>query len=270
MKKMFVLFALAILALAGVEDENMRLQQEVLQKDLLQRQHTPVLRGEGNIYAQLQPPAFAKQYDIKRYDEDATVYLWYQNGENFIRVEPKSTKFFTCSSSFAVVQNGMQHNLQLLQKEDGSSFCEYLYIPVTFKISSYSGSLFDKFDDTIPLNDIIFEGYDSGAKIYHISVGVSEGETASSSSSQSSCLSIITEQSDPNEIKSQILDKNFSINGYYIHYGNGDYEWIYIPASMQSIYKLEKGVDEKYHLRWLLINGVKATKNGDKITFTTP
>ncbi|BCD67342.1 hypothetical protein [Nitratiruptor sp. YY09-18] len=83
-------------------------------------------------------------------------------------------------------------------------------------------------------------------------------------------IPIITTKSDPNKVINQIKNKEFSINGHYIHYGEGGYEWIYIPSSLKSIYKLEKGVDENYNLRWLLIDSVKAIKNGDKITFTTP
>ncbi len=267
MKKLFLFFIFTIFSLAGMYEDNLHLQRETLQKNMLEHQYTPILRDTGKTYTQLQPPTYAKKYDVKRFDESAIFYLWYENGENFIRVVPKTSSFFTCSASFAVVQNGVQYDMQLLQKENGDSFCDNLLIPVTFKIASYNFG--DKFDDSVPLDTILFEGYESKTKIYHFSVGIGE-EQSSQNSSKTDCLPIIKQHSDPNRVKVQIVGKSFGIEGYYIHYGNGDYQWLYIPSDLSQVYKLEKGIDQKYHLRWLLINGVKATKDGDKISFTSP
>ncbi len=82
-------------------------------------------------------------------------------------------------------------------------------------------------------------------------------------------IPLITETSDPNEVLNQIKNKDLNINGYYIHYGNGTYEWIYIPVSLRSAYKLEKGVNENYSLRWTpLPQGIKIEKQGKKIKIT--
>ncbi|BCD61395.1 hypothetical protein NitYY0826_C0240 [Nitratiruptor sp. YY08-26] len=320
MKKLLFLWSLAILAIASIEDEKIILQKKVLQYNALQQKYIPIMRSVGDIYSQLQPPTTVNQHFVLYFNESALLYLWYQNGKNFIRVFPTGEKFFTCSASFKVIQNGIQHRIQLLQKEDGPSFCDELYTPTTFRIAPYS---FDNFDDTVPINDLIYKGYVNGDKIYHLSAEIIDGEVSNNNSFQTcesqvlcgkvedytkntenlpgapkivypkevvdqiienklskcrqdpkSCginaIPIITTKSDPNKVINQIKNKEFSINGHYIHYGEGSYDWIYVPSSLKHVLKLEKGTDENYNLRWLLINGVKATKNGDKITFTTP
>ncbi|WP_159445332.1 hypothetical protein [Nitratiruptor tergarcus] len=77
---------------------------------------------------------------------------------------------------------------------------------------------------------------------------------------------IITKKSDPNEILNQIKNKVFSIKGYYIHYGDGIFEWIYIPVSLKSAMKLEKGVKEDYSLIWTrLPKNITIIKEGNLI-----
>ncbi len=81
-------------------------------------------------------------------------------------------------------------------------------------------------------------------------------------------LPIIRTTSNPYTIYNQIKDKAFPIRGYYLHYGSDTYDWIYVPYSLSSAYKLEKGVDEQYHLRWTpLPSETVIVKDGDSIIF---
>jgi len=79
-------------------------------------------------------------------------------------------------------------------------------------------------------------------------------------------LPIIRETTDPYTVYNQVKDTPLPIKGYYLHYGSGRYDWIYVPFSLSSAYKLEKGVDEEYQLRWTpLPSGIVITKEGDSI-----
>ncbi|GEM_PF-3098274 len=81
-------------------------------------------------------------------------------------------------------------------------------------------------------------------------------------------LPIIRMTSDPYAIYNQIKDRALPIKGYYLHYGSDTYDWIYVPYSLSSAYKLEKGVDEQYRLRWTpLPSEIVILKNGDSIIF---
>ncbi|BCD63175.1 hypothetical protein NitYY0826_P16 (plasmid) [Nitratiruptor sp. YY08-26] len=82
-------------------------------------------------------------------------------------------------------------------------------------------------------------------------------------------IPIITETSDPNEVLNQVKNKSFPIKGYYLHYGNSNFDWLYVPISLRKAYKLEKGVTEDYYFRWTrLPNDITITKEGNWIRFT--
>ncbi len=61
------------------------------------------------------------------------------------------------------------------------------------------------------------------------------------------------EVSDRQAVAQQLKNRSFPIDGYYIHYGPGAYDWIYITTTA-AIFKLEKGVDKDYNLRWSLVH----------------
>ena len=107
---------------------------------------------------------------------------------------------------------------------------------------------------------------------------ISKDEPASSSSSSKINFSSSTSSQiyDPvkNKIKKilkAVKDKPLDINGYFIHYSDGAYDWIYVSKS-KRVYKLE-GMDEDGYLKWLnlswVINGVNIDKNSWKIYFDT-
>lgn len=82
-------------------------------------------------------------------------------------------------------------------------------------------------------------------------------------------IPIITTKSDTKAILDQLNGIPKQISGYYVNYGQEAYDWIYIPASLSSAYKLEKGVDENYRLRWTPFpSNTKINKSGNTITLS--
>ena len=56
-----------------------------------------------------------------------------------------------------------------------------------------------------------------------------------------------------------IKNKSFPLSGYYIHYGQGPFDWIYVNKSLSLVAKLEKGCNAKDgSLRW---NFIQTSKN---------
>lgn len=218
------------------------------------------------IYAQKTPPVYAHQYDVKRYKDKATFYFWYEDGNNYLRVVPQ-VEFFVCESDFHVLQNGLQYKVDLIRKSDEYGFCDTLYIPTTFRVSSPKYGT--KFNDTIPIEELLYESEDEELNniIYHFTPGLPEEQNASYSSEETSCIPLITSWSDPKVIKSKIIGKSFPIKGYYIHYGERKFDWLYIPFHLGSVYKLEKGITKDYSLRWLKIEGVTVEKQNNTLKF---
>lgn len=50
-----------------------------------------------------------------------------------------------------------------------------------------------------------------------------------------------------------VADTNRSVNGYFVNYGSGAYDWLYITAGNEALFKLE-GVDEDDHFAWTAID----------------
>ena len=81
-------------------------------------------------------------------------------------------------------------------------------------------------------------------------------------------LPILHTVSDTRQIYNQIKNTPLPISGYYLHYGSGTFDWAYVPFSLSSAYKLEKGVDEHYRLRWTPFpRNILIQKVGDTIIF---
>lgn len=59
-----------------------------------------------------------------------------------------------------------------------------------------------------------------------------------------------TTTSDLESIKNSIQDKSFKIQGVYINYGKGTFDWIYVMPDGSYAFKLEEGLNEKGQLRW--------------------
>lgn len=55
----------------------------------------------------------------------------------YMRVYPNGVPFL-CSSGFDVIQNGLQYTMKISQSGTTSSFCNDLYVPTTFLVSSYT------------------------------------------------------------------------------------------------------------------------------------
>lgn len=62
----------------------------------------------------------------------------------YARITPTAGVPFICSSSFAVLQNGTQYDIKLVQTRAGFSFCNDVMAPVTLVVDSWSfGPPFD-------------------------------------------------------------------------------------------------------------------------------
>ena len=59
-----------------------------------------------------------------------------------------------------------------------------------------------------------------------------------------------TSVSDLKSVKNTIQNREFKIKGYYLQFGSGTYDWIYVTPDGSYAAKLEEGVDEKGNLRW--------------------
>jgi len=72
--------------------------------------------------------------------------------------------------------------------------------------------------------------------IYHLKPGLPTDQSSSFSSEEnSSCIPLIASWSDPNVIKPKIVGKSLPIKGYYVHYREGKFDWLYIPFHLGSI-----------------------------------
>ena len=82
-------------------------------------------------------------------------------------------------------------------------------------------------------------------------------------------LPIQQPKSDTAAILDQIAGKPLPIKGYYLHYGTGLFEWIYVPHSLKSAYKLERGIRSGYRLVWTPFpNSTHIEKIGESIVLT--
>jgi len=66
-----------------------------------------------------------------------------------------------------------------------------------------------------------------------------------------------TSISDLNIVKSQLQNRELEIKGYYLQFGGGAYDWIYVTPDGNYVAKLEEGVDKKGSLRWSWIQKPK-------------
>jgi hypothetical protein len=77
------------------------------------------------------------------------------------------------------------------------------------------------------------------------------------------------------KISTAIHDATLGVNGYFINYGTGAYDWIYVNATATAVSKLEEGVDSNGSLRWNTIHSkgnelfsfIDISADGKKVTF---
>jgi hypothetical protein len=98
----------------------------------------------------------------------------------------------------------------------------------------------------------------------------SSSSFVSSSFSNSSVSSIsnsnLTQQESQKEDPLQITGKEFPIDGYFIHFGKGAFDWIYIDKQTSKSFKLE-GMDERGYFKWKPLDDIKVIYKGDKVVF---
>ncbi|MFO1323814.1 MAG: hypothetical protein U1F15_07090 [Burkholderiales bacterium] len=73
----------------------------------------------------------------------------------YLRVVPTAGMPFICSSAFAVLQNGTQYDVKLVQAGAGYSFCNEILAPVTLALDQWS---FDPGFDRAAAFTLVFKG----------------------------------------------------------------------------------------------------------------
>jgi|GEM_PF-4615048 len=109
--------------------------------------------------------------------------------------------------------------------------------------------------------------------------GTYEGSSSSSSSSvseganTSSSQQTVQNPEDTNATLEKIIkvltQKEQDIDGYFSHYGDGAYDWVYVSKSKKMIAKLE-GMDEEGYFKWYELSNylkVDINKTADKLIF---
>ena len=108
------------------------------------------------------PPVFTMQ--AARFGEQLRFDVWREPCRDnsglivpLLRVTPLSGSPFVCSSSFTVIQAGIQYDIRLSSSSTSSSasFCGDLFVPTTFLIAQFSSD--PQFDDSEAFQ-LIFQG----------------------------------------------------------------------------------------------------------------
>lgn len=74
----------------------------------------------------------------------AKAAIWHEQGALWMRVDPGTEADFICSSAFALVQNGQQFSSLDLLTSSGTDFCDDLYVPMVFRVTTAYGKGFDE------------------------------------------------------------------------------------------------------------------------------
>lgn len=86
------------------------------------------------------------------------------------------------------------------------------------------------------------------------------------------CTATLLAAADTTQIAQQIKkEASYKIDGYFVHYGNGAFDWLYMTSSSKKAYKLE-GIDPqtKYFIWTPLQGALTIQKNGEYINVITP
>lgn len=62
---------------------------------------------------------------------------------------------------------------------------------------------------------------------------------------------------DVGSIVNSVQGKDIPIAGYYLHYGEGSYDWLYMDPKATYVFKLEEGVTKNGGLRWTPVDTSK-------------
>ncbi len=54
------------------------------------------------------------------------------------------------------------------------------------------------------------------------------------------------------EVVNALADREIPISGYYLHYSNGMFDWVYV-SPQKNVYKLEQGIGDDYVLQWSIV-----------------
>jgi hypothetical protein len=81
--------------------------------------------------------------------------------------------------------------------------------------------------------------------------------------------------SDVPSIVNQTKQHTYSTSGHYIHYGQGNFDWLYLDTSGDYVFKLEEGCSINGELRWSVVHtptsqnykNIEISEDGKLITF---
>ena len=135
----------------SINNKNQKLENDFLKYSKKSRANT--------VYATIEPPVYANQDIIARYQESGTIFLWQNMSGSYMRIEPETKKgIFVCGSQFHIIQDGVQYDtVKLILAENGDAFCDTLTLPQTFKITNWE-HMNPKFNE-ISEFEIVHEGY---------------------------------------------------------------------------------------------------------------
>lgn len=83
-------------------------------------------------------PTDALRNTFNRFSDQFTAYVWREQGEVWLEAVPVSAGPFVCSSSFLIIQNGVQFNTVKLTNFAGDSQCGDVFVKSVYKISQWS------------------------------------------------------------------------------------------------------------------------------------
>ena len=72
------------------------------------------------------------------YDDSFRIYVWREDGEVWIEIEPLTETPFVCSASFSIIQNNIQFDTVRFETISGDSQCGDVLIKSIYKLSQWS------------------------------------------------------------------------------------------------------------------------------------
>ena len=169
--------------LNNIQENLIRLEQESYQSQMATPDKQTKIRSEsGDLSTQSVPSGCVNfplpttsgspryRFTIVRFrDESAVVTIWRKpcigdrsKSAVLMRFAPSNDPFI-CSSSFTVIQNGIQYDsVKLVNTPDGNSFCDDLLIPQTMVLDQWT---FDSQFDEDRAFQLIYDGFDDKSSI---------------------------------------------------------------------------------------------------------
>jgi hypothetical protein len=99
------------------------------------------------------------------HDDQFNIYIWRDYGQVWIEIEPILGQPFICTSSFVIIQNGIQYDTVKLETFSESSQCGDIYVPSVFRLTQWS-----HYTNPADLNQLFTLIYDGVRDSYSFSI----------------------------------------------------------------------------------------------------